>query len=490
MNLPYDPSDPNFKTAIRAIPGYPPGEDVPIRAMVFQSDALFRLPELLTTIGARPDAPLLLVVDELPIRRNGQELKPFTINYLRDAGWQAETIVLKPEHGAPLHTDMHQIERVQSRLSRDAAVIAIGSGTVTDVSKHACFLYEKEHGTHIPFIIMPTANSVSAYTSNTASVEVGGVKKTLPSRYLDVLLCDIETLSSAPRTATLAGVGDLLVAFGCFADWFLAARVGHDTNYSDLPRLLIGPLDQIFLENAPDIREATPHGTAILAKLLALEGLCQALAHTTAPFSGFEHSISHLLDLMTKQHLVPPTLHGTQVALLTVLTTLAFQAFMREFDPTTLDLDSCYPSADEMHARIQRAFAPLDASGGIAEECWREYKKKLDAWYAHRADFEQFIRDWDSIRAQLETIVRPPQLLVEILQRMDSPTHFEQLNPAPAAEHLRFAFINASYIRSRFTLGDLFIFLNWNMEQLWDTLWRTSRALTLSQSNITPQPTA
>src|SRR5581483_4510768 len=402
--------------------------------------------------------------DELPIRRNGQELKPFTVNYLRDAGWQAETIVLTPEHGAPLHTDMHQIERVQSQLterrslSQIPAVIAIGSGTVTDVSKHACFLYEKEHGTHIPFIVMPTANSVSAYTSN---------------------------------TATVAGVGDLLVAFGCFADWFLAARVGHDTNYSDLPRLLIGPLDQIFFENAPDIRQATPHGTEILAKLLALEGLCQSLAHTSAPFSGFEHSISHLLDIMTEQRLVPPTLHGTQVALLTVLTTLAFQEFMCEFDPTTLDLDSCYPTADEMHARIQRAFAPLDASGSIAEECWREYKKKLDAWYAHRANFEQFIRDWGSIRAQLETIVRPPQLLVEILQRMDSPTHFEQLNPAPAEEHLRYAFINASFIRSRFTLGDLFIFLNWNMEQLWDTLWRTSRALTLSQpTTITPQPTA
>jgi glycerol-1-phosphate dehydrogenase [NAD(P)+] len=134
-----------------------------------------------------------------------------------------------------------------------------------------------------------------------------------------------------------------------------------------------------------------------------------------------------------------------------------------------------------MHARIQRAFASLDSSGAIANECWAEYQKKLDVWYAQRAQFEKFLREWDEMRAQLKLMVRPPELLIEILRRMDSPTHFEQLpTPLPEAQ-LRFAFENASLIRSRFTLGDFFIFLNWDMERLWTRIYDSSRALTAMQ---------
>lgn len=477
MQLPFDPSHPNFKDAIRTIPGYPANEDVPIRAMVFESNALHRLPELLEKAGAHQDAPLFVVVDELPIRRAGEELKPFTVNLLQQAGWDARLIVLKPNPGEPLHTDLARIESVQQHLTHDAAVIAIGSGTVTDVAKHACHMYELAHTVHIPFLVVPTANSVSAYTSNTASVAVGGVKKTLHSRYLDVLVCDVETLASAPRTASVAGVGDILVAFGSFADWFLAARTGHDKNYSDLPRTLIGPLDEIFLQDGQEMRDGTPYGTALLAKLLALEGLCQSLAHTSAPFSGFEHSISHLLDLMVKQNKQTPILHGTQVVLLTILTTFAFQQFMDEFDPTAVNFDDCFPAHDEMETRVKSAFAALDPSGAIGNECWTEYSKKLDTWHAQRATFETFLREWDSVRAELRTIVRPPEELVAVLQRMDSPTLFEHVSPPMPEAQIRFAFENASFIRSRFTLGDLFVFLNWDRERLWTRVWESARAL-------------
>lgn len=477
MNLPYDPADPNFKNAIRAIPGYPPGDVVDLRAMVFESNAVRRLPELLQQAGAQPAHPLVIVADELPIRRGRDELKPFSINLLKQAGWTPELVLLKPHDGAPLHAELVHVRHVMEQLTAGAAVLAIGSGTVTDVSKHACFMYEREYHAHIPLVILSTANSVSAYTSNTASVDVGGIKKSLPSRYVDVLVCDLETLASAPRSATVAGVGDLLVAFGSFGDWFLAGRLGHDPHYSELPHILFGPLDQIFMQGGEEIRQGTPYGTALLAKLLALEGLAQALAHTSAPFSGFEHTISHLLDLTIKQNQQPPILHGTQVVLLTILTTIAFQHFMDEFDPSRVNVDDCFPSRDEMRTRIQHTFASLDPSGGLADEFWGEYQKKLDRWNAQRATFETFLREWDSIRARLRQIVRPPEELIAILQRMESPTHFAQLNPPLPEAQIRFAFENASYFRSRLTLGDLFIFLNWDMDGLWTRVWAASRAL-------------
>src|SRR6185436_3348305 len=124
--------------------------------------------------------------------------------------------------------------------------------------KHACFLQHTQHGAApLPFVVYQTANSVSAYTSNMAPVFVNGVKRTLPSRYPDVLVCDLETLRDAPMAMTVAGVGDLLAAFGSYADWWLAHRLGLDASYTEFAQTLMGPLDEILLAHAEQIQQRT-----------------------------------------------------------------------------------------------------------------------------------------------------------------------------------------------------------------------------------------
>ena len=72
MTLRFDPEDVDrFKTQIRGIPGYPAGEDLPIREMVFESGALWRLPSLLLLAGMKPDQPLSVVMDRSPMKREG-----------------------------------------------------------------------------------------------------------------------------------------------------------------------------------------------------------------------------------------------------------------------------------------------------------------------------------------------------------------------------------------------------------------------------------
>jgi glycerol-1-phosphate dehydrogenase [NAD(P)+] len=477
--LQFDPTPiDRFKVELSRVPGYPAGENLPIREMVFESEAVFRLPELLSLAGAKAEYPLLVVMDRWPIKRVETDLKPLLLSNLRQAGWQPEPVWLEPHSGAHLHTDLVQIGKVKHQLNPGTAVLSVGSGTVTDIAKHACYLYQQEQPDHpVPFVVCPTANSVSAYTSNTASVLVGGVKRTLPSRYPDLLVYDLEMLRSAPKATVVAGAGDLLVAFGSFADWYLGYRFGLDPTYTELPHILIGELDKLLLAHATDIRESTPTGAEVLAKLLALEGLATSLAHTTAPFSGFEHAISHLLDLMAEHTGRPIVQHGTQVVLLTLLTTAAYHIFMTEFDPNRLNLADCYPTPAQMQNRVQAAFETLDPSGRIAAECWSEYRQKLDQWHTHRRDFEEFLRDWPAVRAKLESLVRPPELLVKILRELGAPLHFDELNPPMTEDQLRFAFFNAPFIRRRFSLGDLLLFLNWDLSRLWQQVWATSHRL-------------
>lgn len=469
MTLRFDPENiDQFKAQIRAIPGYPAGEELPIRAMIFESGALWQLPELLLQAGISNDQTLSVVMDRTLMKREGRDLKPLLLKILQNAGWQVNIIWLEPDATGQVHTDFPQINYVKARLSPNSAVLAVGSGTVTDVTKHACHLYEQDH--HIPplpFVVYQTANSVSAYTSNMAPTFMDGVKRTLPSRYPDVLVCDLETLRDAPKEMTVAGVGDLLAAFGSYADWWLAYRLGLDPTYTEFAQTLMGPLDEIFLEQAEALQTSTLESMSVLAKLIALGGIAMSLSHATAPLSGFEHVISHVLDLIAEQNQRPLAQHGTQVAMATRLTTTAYQIFLDEFDPAEVNLNSCFPAEAEMKARLDSSFNSLDSSGRVAAECWSEYKIKLEAWHAHRTDIEAALHDWNDIRASLRSLTKPPELTSDILRAITSPMHFAELTPPPSPAEVRFAFTHAPLIRRRLTLGDLFVFLNWDQRDLW-----------------------
>lgn len=469
MSLRFDPGNlDRFKSQIRAIPGYPAGEDLPIHDMVFESGVLWRMPDLLLQAGVRPDQPLSIVMDRTPMKREGKDLKALICEILKNAGQRLEVIWLEPDSTGQVHTDFSQIGAVKARLQIDSAVLSVGSGTVTDIAKHACYVQQREQEIEpLPFVVYQTANSVSAYTSNMAPTFVDGVKRTLPSRYPDALICDLETLRDAPYAMTVAGVGDLLAAFGSYADWWLAYRLGLDKTYTEFAQTLMGPLDEIFLEEAEGLRQGTLQSTAILAKLIALGGLAMSLSHATAPLSGYEHVISHVLDLVAERKARPLAQHGTQVALTTLLTTAAYQEFFHEFEPAEVNLEHCYPTEAQMRARIESAFSPLDTTGRVAAECWSDYKVKLEAWHAHRADFEDALQNWPGIRTQLRSLVKPPEVAFRILQAIASPVDFEGITPAPTNAEVQFAFMNAPLIRHRFTLGDLFVFLNWDQETLW-----------------------
>ena len=469
MKINFDPGQiDQFKASIQVIPGYPAGEELSIHDMVFEAGAIWRLPELLLKAGCKPDQPLYVVMDRTHMQREGRDLKELTLRILKNAGWQAQVIWLEPDQTGQVHTDFAHIDFVKSHLQSDSAVLSIGSGTVTDIAKHACFVWQQEHNSQpLPFVVYQTANSVSAYTSNMAPTFVDGVKRTLPSRYPDLLICDLETLRDAPRSMTVAGVGDLLAAFGSYADWWLAHRLGLDNSYTVFAQTLMGPLDEIFLEQAEGLQKGTLESTAILAKLIALGGIAMSLSHATAPLSGYEHVISHVLDLVAECRGRPLAQHGTQVALTTLLTTAAYQTFFQEFEPTEVNLDRCYPTDAEMKTRITETFASLDPTGKVAAECWSDYKIKLAAWHAHRVDFSEALRDWDGIQSQLRSLIKGPEVAAHILKSISSPVTFADLTPSPTESEVRFAFQNASLIRHRFTLGDLLLFLNWDQNMLW-----------------------
>ena len=478
MKLDYDPSEgPNFWQAIEKLPGYPAGEHIPIPIMLFESDAVYKLPYVLAQVKAEIKKPLLVVMDETPMKRKGKDLKQLVMQILSEAGWQAQPVIVEADGTGQVHTDMPHIEAVKKNISPEVSLLALGSGTVCDITKHASYLYEKETGTTLKFAVFQTANSVSAFTSNMAPTFVDGVKRTLPSRYPDAVVSDLETLADAPYEMTVAGVGDLLAAFVSLPDWYLANQLGMDPAYNAFAQRLMGPLDDIFMASAKSIQDRSADGMAVLAKLIALGGLAMSLSHATTPMSGYEHVMSHILDLQAEITHQPLAQHGTQVALATLLAAGAYQHFLEEFDPNEVNLPACYPESTQMEQEIRQAFLQIDPTGKAGEECWADYRLKLEAWQSQRGRFEAFLKNWPAIRPGLDSATRSPERLMEIMKTVDSPLTFEELVPPITEAQVRFAFMNSPLMRKRLTLGDLFIFLNWDRDQLWHQVWKRTQTL-------------
>ncbi|MBC7256832.1 MAG: iron-containing alcohol dehydrogenase, partial [Chloroflexi bacterium] len=120
---------------------------------------------------------------------------------LRAAGCAVTAILLT---GKEIIADEEQIVQVMLPAGGDAerVYLAVGSGTITDVTRFA------SHRMGRPFIALPTAPSVDAYTSPNAPLVIRRLKKTLPAQVPLAVFADLEALRRAPRPMIAAGFGD------------------------------------------------------------------------------------------------------------------------------------------------------------------------------------------------------------------------------------------------------------------------------------------
>lgn len=423
---------------------------------------LLDLPFVLQRAGVTPGSKVLLVVDETPMLREDVDLKRFVRDLLYVAGYDETTCHLENDEYGLVHAEFEDVEGILWGLEPGTALIALGSGTVTDIVKHAAYLYDQRHPEqpHIVYICIPTANSVTAYAANMAILLKDGVKRTFPSRYPTAIIADLRVLASAPKAMTLAGLGDCCARFVAYGDWYLASVLGLVDFYSEVPLALLNNLDALLLEAAPGIGQRSHRGEAILARALLLAGIAQSVVNMSAPISGSEHVTSHVLDMIAKHYHRGLALHGAQVGIATLTAARLYKTFLDDFDPRVVNIDACYPKQEHIQLHIFQLFQLIDPSGAMAEECWSDYSKKLARWHDNRSLFEQFCQSWQSIhRQKLASLVRPPTVVQQILSSAGAPLIPQDLEPSISAQEYDFAVKNGHFIRMRFVLSDLLYFL-------------------------------
>ena len=452
-------ADPTDLEGLRKVLGRadPEGKLAPIGMgrIEIGGDALGLLPEVVSELAheARNAPPhVVLAMDATPMRRNDGDPKDEAERLLAQQ-FEVRRVVLGEGRGQ-LHADEEALSEARAAVAGAECVVVVGSGTVTDVCKEATV-------DGPPLVVVQTAASVNAFSDDVSVLLKSGTKRTVPSRWPDALIVDLTTLAGAPPAMNLAGFGDIISMWTAPADWYLASAVGMDDSYHPAPVGMLYRQGRELLDEATGLRQREPQVLDRLARVLTLSGITLGIAGKTAPLSGTEHLVSHLIDMAAEQSRSPVAFHGAQVAVASVPVAAAWEVFLTEFDPSTIDLERLFPDEAALEPVVREAFATIDPSGGVGEECWNDYAKKLTLWRRSRGRVERFFGEWPEHRARIEEMVLPPERLGGALSDAGAPVRFGELDPPVAPEVVRWALGNCHLMRNRFTLADLLFFAGW-----------------------------
>ncbi len=412
--------------------------------------ALDALPSALAELlGDRAGASVALLADATPMRRVAEDLKA-GVRARLGAYHDVRPVQVGPDDGAA-HADEATVGAAIEASTGAAAIVSLGSGTVVDIAKTVSHELDG-----LPHVVVQTAASVNGFADDQSVLLRNGVKRTTASRWPDALLLDGAILRDAPAAMNLAGFGDLVSMFTATADWYLAREVGMDASYSETAVALGRELGEELLGLAPALARNEDAAVIRLAEILALSGISMGVAGRTAPSSGMEHTVSHLLEMTAERRGWGTALHGAKVGVATVHAALLWRHLRRNLAAGGVEL--LFPSAQEMEQRVRAAFDPLDPSGAMAAECWSDYSAKLERWHSNREQLERFAAAWGEHQGALDRLLVDPARLAEAMRAAGAPLRFSELDPAVDPDTARWALANCHLMRDRFTVADLACF--------------------------------
>ena len=194
-----------------------------------------------------------------------------------------------------------------SMPAKTQAIIGIGGGKVIDAAKYCGFLR------NLAFISIPTSASSDGFSSASASLLVEGHRKSVPARLAYGIVVDTKIIKSAPKKFLYSGIGDMVSKITALYDWIFEEQHGYG-KVNDFAVMIAKKAVNSFVRTPFESIEEDLFLKELLDSL-AMSGIANEIAGSSAPTSGSEHLISHALDKMLEQ----PQLHGIQVGVATYL---------------------------------------------------------------------------------------------------------------------------------------------------------------------------
>jgi glycerol-1-phosphate dehydrogenase [NAD(P)+] len=333
------------------------------------------------------------------------------------------------------HADDETAARIAAEVDTGVdAIISVGSGTISDLGKVVAF----RRG--CPHAVFPTAPSMNGFTSVSASITSGGLKRSIRVEAPTAVYVDLGVLAAAPPRLIRAGLGDSVCRSTAQADWLLAHLL-LDQRYREAPFALLAGDEPGLLAESAALLAGDRAAMRRLARTLVLSGFGMTLCGGSYPASQGEHLISHYLDA-TAPPGSAPSLHGEQIGAAAVAMAALQGAVLADDRPPRLA-----PST------ITRGDLVAHLGPALGDACWIELAPKLlDDARAEQLN-DRLTARWDELRARIAAVSVSAAALHASLAAAGAPVGPRDLG----VDDVRWAdaIRHARAMRNRYTFLDL-----------------------------------
>ena len=277
---------------------------VDIQAIRVGSGVMQELPGILRDLGA---SHIFLVADNYTYEAAGRQVEQL----LDQAGLAYHKRVFQTE--TPLVPNEYALGSVLAAMtSQDDMLLAVGSGTLNDVTKYV------SARTGMPYVIAATAPSMDGYASTVAPTILDGFKTTLPAVYPAAIVADVDILKDAPMPMLTAGFGDIIGKFTSLADWRLSHQLNGEYYCPEVAGVIEAAVETCAA-NAKALAQREPQAIQAVTEALILSGLAMGMVGVSRPASGAEHQMAHYWEMDALRRGEEHPLHGNAVGVGTVL---------------------------------------------------------------------------------------------------------------------------------------------------------------------------
>lgn len=307
------------------------------------------------------------------------------------------------------HCDEPTIAMVQEKTRHADAIVAVGSGALSDTCKYATFKDGRKYAT------FGTAASMNGYAASTASVTLNnGYKTSLPAHAPRGIFLDLKVTADAPHWLSAAGLGDSLCRPTAQVEWWASHRL-FGTFYSGVPYTLIADDEPKMIESAAGLAKHDIAANGHLHRVLTLCGLGVCFTGISHHGSMGEHQVSHWIDMFAgPAH--PGTTHGQQVGVASLaIARLHHQLLALDRPPL---IKATHIVEDEFVERY---------GVEIGRMCYAEAKKKSFDRVTAEAFNRKLSAMWDELRDELRPMLMDPVQMKATIRAAGGPTTATEL---------------------------------------------------------------
>lgn len=202
-------------------------------------------------------------------------------------------------------------------------IIGVGSGTINDI----CKVLAKN--LKLPYVIVCTAPSMDGYLSDSSSMIVSGVKKTLYTVGANAVIADLNILSNAPDILVQAGFGDIMAKIISIAEWKISNIITGEYYCKDVADMMDYSVNECKIAINNYEKNSKEYIYALI-KGLIFAGLAMSYAKISRPASGIEHYFSHIWDMLKISKGEKPALHGLQTGVGTIVSLKLYKWLLKQ----------------------------------------------------------------------------------------------------------------------------------------------------------------